>query len=123
MEEKRIHRRVSLVVKVTNRSTKEFHYFYSRDISMGGIFLDTRQPYSVGTEVELDFFVPFADKKQRVSASGKVIRVVEIKEAEKEKTVPGMGIKFNDLPSEVLGVLSRYVREKLPEESDEQENI
>jgi uncharacterized protein (TIGR02266 family) len=118
MEERRNHPRVTLVVKVTNRSTKEFHYFYSRDISMGGIFLDTRQPYSEDTEVELDFFVPLADKRQRIVASGKVIRVVDINLAEKEKILPGMGIKFNELSSEVLGIVAGYVRENLSQESD-----
>jgi len=117
MEERREHPRVQLVVKVTNKSTKEFHYFYSRNVSLGGIFLETRQPYRAGTDVELDFFIPSGEKRQRVLTNGKVARVVEYLEAQKENTTPGMGVKFNELPSETMGAISTYVRENLPEKS------
>ncbi len=69
MEEKRKYIRVPLAVKVTNVRTKEFHFFYSKDISMGGMFLETKDPYPVGTEVELDFFSSHQRQQRTVSAS------------------------------------------------------
>jgi len=123
MEERREHPRVQLVVKVTNKSTKEFHYFYSRNVSLGGIFLETRQPYQPGTDVELDFFVPAGEKRQRVLTNGKVARVVEYLDAQKENVAPGMGIKFDELSSETMGAISTYVRENLPEKSSPESDV
>ncbi len=118
MEERRLYPRVSLVVKVTNRSTREFHFFYSSDVSLGGIFLETREPYDVGTNVELDFFIPFRDKKERVVTLGEVARTVRYREDD-EDTVPGMGVKFGELEPEIVAVISRYVREGADASSEE----
>jgi len=112
MEEKRKHPRAPLVVKVVNKATKEFHYFYSRDISQGGMFLETREPYKKGTEVELDFFVPLREQKERVITRGVVVRTFEYS-MEKDSDIVGMGIEFDGTESKDIGLLARYVRETL----------
>jgi len=109
MEDRREYPRVKLVVKVTNRATKEFHFFYSRDISEGGIFLETHEPYEVDTDVELDFFLTLKDKKERIVATGKVARTIKDGSAEGD-TVVGMGVKFGELTPEVVSALSQYIR-------------
>ena len=118
MEDRRKYQRVSLVVKVTNNSTKEFHYFYSRDISQGGMFLETRQPYDVGADVNLDFFLPLREKKERIIASGSVARVVDYDPKGKEDQLAGMGVEFDGLPSEIIGAIAKFVRETEDEDSD-----
>jgi uncharacterized protein (TIGR02266 family) len=120
-DDKRLFPRVPLVVKVTNALTKEFHYFYSSDISQGGIFLETRQPYDRGAEVELDFVVPLRESKKRMVVAGKVARVVDPvlpNHKNKDKITPGMGIKFDDITVEAVSVISAYVRQILTVEEE-----
>lgn len=111
MAERRQFPRAPLVVKVVNTSTKEFHYFYSRDISQGGMFLETRTPYAIGTEVGLDFILPLQDKKERIGNRGKVARVIEYDRNLKDEQISGMGVEFVGLGSEQIGIIAKYVRE------------
>ena len=110
MEEKRKHARVPLVIKVTNRGTKEFHFFYSTDISIGGMFLETRDPYPMDTDIELDFFLQIKDRKERLVISAKVIRVQPFDINAEEQPVPGMGIRFNDPKPETLVTIGNFIR-------------
>jgi len=113
MEEKRKFVRVPLVVKVTNRTTKEFHFFYSRDISLGGIFLETRDPYTLDTEVELDFFLPVKDRKERITIPGKVARVRVYDILKKDGPMPGMGIEFISVDPASLALIGNFIRDFL----------
>lgn len=110
MEEKRKHVRVPLVVKVTNRKTKEFHFFYSKDISLGGMFLETRDPYPMDSDVELDFFLQVEDHKERVIMPGKVKRVVGYDVNEKGQQTPGMGIQFESTAAETMAMIGNFIR-------------
>lgn len=110
MEEKRKYIRVPLAVKVTNVRTKEFHFFYSKDISMGGMFLETKDPYPVGTEVELDFFLPIKDSKERLVIPGKVTRVQHFDVNKKEQPIPGMGIEFSQIEPAHASAISNFIR-------------
>lgn len=116
MEEKRKHIRVPLVVKVTNRSTKEFHFFYSRDISFGGIFLETRDPYPLNTDVDLDFFLPVKDHKDRIVIPGKVARVQPYDILAKDNPTPGMGIEFGMVEAEIMAKIGNFIRDILNDE-------
>lgn len=110
MEEKRKYIRVPLAVKVTNVRTKEFHFFYSKDISMGGMFLETKDPYPVGTEVELDFFLPIKDGKERLVIPGKVTRVQPFDVTKKDQPIPGMGIEFSQIEPSHASAISNFIR-------------
>ena len=110
MEEKRKYVRVPLVVKVTNKKTKEFHFFYSRDISLGGMFLETRDPYPLGSDVELDFFIQAQDRKERVVTNGKVARVQKYDVRAKEQPTPGMGIQFDNADPQALAMIGNFIR-------------
>jgi len=115
MEERRRFIRVSLVAKVTNMATKEHHFFHSRDISQGGIFLETKEPYPVGTEVELDFFLSFPDRKERIVVRGRVVRVQPFDMHTMEEKTPGMGVAFLNLSEADLSRMESFVREILYE--------
>ena len=47
-QERRQFPRIKLITKVTHVRGDFFHYYYSRDLSMGGMFLETREPFPIG---------------------------------------------------------------------------
>jgi len=110
IQERRKYPRIKLITKVAHIREDKFHYFYSRDLSAGGIFLETDHPYPVGTELELEF--PLPEVSERIRIKGKVVRVVETSEQYKGKT-PGMGIQFEEMDSETSALLADFIAREL----------
>lgn len=73
LEEKRRHKRMPLFLaidyKVGDRVIRDF----IDDLSIGGVFIETRQRFSVGQEVTMTFTLPRSKRHYKVG--GKVIRV------------------------------------------------
>ena len=105
-QERRLSQRVKLIIKVTHVRGDFFHYYYSRDLSLGGIFLETREPFPAGATVVLEF--PLPGISRRVSCQGQVIRVVLPVEND-SSVVPGMGIQFNDMDEETRAMLAEFI--------------
>lgn len=105
-QERRLHPRVKLITKVTHIAGDFFHYYYSRDLSLGGIFLETREPFPIGTKVNLEF--PLPGISNRISVAGQVVRTVAAVEQD-SGTVPGMGIQFQEMPEEIQGMLAEFI--------------
>jgi len=105
-KERRKYPRIKLITKVAHISEDKFHYYYSRDLSVGGIFLETENPYPEGSVLELEFPLPEVADKVRVK--GKVVRVVEVEERHKGK-IPGMGIQFIEMDAETRAILADFV--------------
>jgi uncharacterized protein (TIGR02266 family) len=108
--EKRRHPRIKLITKVTHMAGKFFHYYYSRDLSLGGIFLETQEPFPIGTEVQLEF--PLPEVAERLSVKGKVVRIVERAE-DAPGPYPGMGVEFMGMTEEARGMLADFVTRSL----------
>jgi len=104
-QERRKYPRIKLITKVAHIREDKFHYFYSRDLSAGGIFLETDHPYPVGTELGLEF--PLPEVSERIRVKGKVVRVVETSEQYKG------GIKFEEMDSETSALLADFIAREL----------
>jgi type IV pilus assembly protein PilZ len=104
--EKRQHRRIPMVTRVTHVSSEVTQYYYSTDISMGGMFLKTRKPFKVGTELELDF--ELAERSVRIKLKGSVVRTVE-PDPERPDREPGMGISFTYIEPESKSELTAFL--------------
>ncbi len=104
--EKRRHPRIKLITKVTHMAGDFFHYYYSRDLSIGGIFLETQEPFPIGTEVKLEF--PLPEVAERLSVKGAVVRIVERAE-DAPGPYPGMGIEFVGLSEEAQAMLADFI--------------
>jgi len=89
---RRKHPRFPLVIRVSHVLDNHYQYYYSRDLSFGGMFLETRSPYKVGAKVELDFSLP--ERRTRVRVKGEVVRVIEADVSNPDQT-PGMGVAFS----------------------------
>lgn len=95
--EKRLHPRKTLRTQVIfeDETGEGFIYFYSTDVSLGGIFLESDIPLKQGTRVFLSFTLGESRPPLRVTA-----QVVRIEKQPSDGTMPvvGMGIQFVDLP-------------------------
>lgn len=82
---RRRHQRLSYQVSVNCLSNGDIRQVALRDLSMGGVFIETntsKYPYHVGQELILR--VPFPDNPTYARIRGKIVR----------KTVEGLGISF-----------------------------
>ncbi|MBU45485.1 MAG: hypothetical protein CMN76_19905 [Spirochaetaceae bacterium] len=74
MEEKRKFPRADLVFRIEYRTLKEEqpHTGMTRDLSMGGVSLETETPFDKGTPISLSFSFPELDGT--IHATGRVVR-------------------------------------------------
>ncbi|HZH02725.1 MAG TPA: TIGR02266 family protein, partial [Myxococcaceae bacterium] len=99
---------------VAYRTVDGFITDWAVNISRGGIFINTRNPLSVGTTVRLIISLP--DAAFPFDLTGRVIRVNEFDNAANQ--VPGMGIEFVDVDEEKRSRIEHFVerlRQDLPE--------
>jgi len=108
VKEKRKHRRVPFVSKVSYILADNVQYYYSQDLSVGGMFLETKKPFPVGAKLELDFPLPETDSRIRVR--GQVVRVTKPNPAH-YNLVPGMGIVFIEVNPDTYAMLEEFLKE------------
>ena len=88
---------------------KEFDSFdqfiqeYVTNISRSGVFIKTREPLPVGTEVNLRFTV-IMDDIETIEGIGTVVRV--------DADPPGMGVVFKQLSSYSQGLIEKLLTAK-----------
>ena len=85
---------------------KEFESFdafvheYVTNVSRSGVFIRSKEPLAIGTEVHLTFTV-IMDEVETIEGTGKVVRV--------EEDPPGMGVAFTELTKYSEGLLVRLL--------------
>jgi|SRR5579885_2660117 len=82
-----------------------FIYFYSTDISIGGLFLESDIPLKIGTRVFLSFAL--RDGESPIRTIGRVVRVE--REATDSPYTVGMGVQFVDLSDSAKERIQAYV--------------
>src|SRR5262249_22645995 len=82
---------------------------YSVDVSRGGIFIRTKEPLPVGTQLKFEF--QLSDAQPLISGEG---TVVWIREHDPTRTgvAPGMGVRFDKLALQSQQVLDKILTEK-----------
>lgn len=99
--DRRATRRVSLATQIRTTVGGETLVGYTRDISTGGVFVETEDPSVKGTEVKLRFKLTPESHIQEVGA---VVAYSISRE--------GMGLRFVDLPAEIREAISAFVAEQ-----------
>jgi len=74
---------------------------------MGGIFIETTKPLSVGTKLKVQFCLPGMEKP--VIADGIVVHKLHVGRGE-EPSMGGMGIKFSELEENSKLLLEEYIQ-------------
>ena len=98
--EKRIHERVAVNKEFAD--VDSFVEEYVMNVSKGGVFVRSKDPQPVGTEVELRFTI-LTDDFYLIEGKGKVVRV----DAGSEHS--GMGIVFTELSPESTALLDSLI--------------
>lgn len=90
--EQRDDERIPCLIAVDYSDQKRVYHDFIQDLSKGGVFIETREPLTIGEQISLTFAMPATQNHFKVS--GKIVR------AAKE----GIGIQFDNK-------LSRYQEE------------
>src|SRR2546430_14823949 len=100
---------VTLKIKFKSANLDQFIERYSVDVSRGGIFIRTKEPLPVGTQLKFEF--QLQDAQPLISGEG---TVVWIREHDPTRTgvAPGMGVRFDKLHAQSHQVLDRILTEK-----------
>ena len=89
-----------IVINREFRSIEEFIHEYVTNISRSGVFVRSKTPLPIGTQVNLRFTV-IMDDIETIEGVGEVVRVHD--------DPPGMGVVFTELSSYSQGLLDKLL--------------
>ncbi len=99
-------------VLLSIESINKFKIDYTTDMSIGGLLIQTEEPYDKGTKLDIRFRIPGAIKlievKGEVVWSHKYIPGTE----PTQESLPGMGIRFLELDEQSRLYITSYVESK-----------
>src|SRR5215470_2607746 len=104
---------VSLRIKFRSANLDQFIERYAADVSRGGIFIRTREPLAVGTQLRFDF--QLQDAAPLMAGEGTVVWIREHDPARAGVT-PGMGVRFDKLTPASQPVLEKILAGKTARE-------
>ncbi|UCD84320.1 MAG: TIGR02266 family protein [Deltaproteobacteria bacterium] len=102
--------RVSIFVRVDFKDKEDFIYYYSRNLSRGGIFIQTVDPLPPGTPIFLQLTLPGSTLPLEIES--KVIWSRKEEEEGGTKVIPGMGIQFVRLDEQSKKLLDDFLKGK-----------
>jgi uncharacterized protein (TIGR02266 family) len=98
--EKREHRRARLVTQVRCEALGREEMLLTRDVSVGGLFVSTKDPFPMGSEIAVA--LQLASGAKPLSTRGKVVYSLK---------GLGMGIQFAELSEDARVTLQKFVDE------------
>ncbi len=105
--ERRRTRRVPVQIQIRYKTADGFFQDYIRNLSLGGIFIETEKPLPMNTKLKVEFRLP--ELRSPITASGMVVHTLRVGQA-KKSSVSGMGIRFADLEPSSKQMLESYLR-------------
>ncbi len=109
MDERRKHPRSPTSVRLQFASAQAFLEHYAANLSLGGLFIATKNPPPMGTELALRF--ELEDTGRILEVQGKVVHI----QTEGPGRAGGVGVSFTNVEPGMQKVLSAYV-ERLEKE-------
>src|SRR5579871_2960573 len=100
---------VSLRIKFRSASLDQFIERYAVDVSRGGIFIRTREPLAVGTQLRFDF--QLQDAAPLLAGEGTIVWIRE-NDPTRAGVTPGMGVRFDKLTAASQPILEKILAEK-----------
>jgi uncharacterized protein (TIGR02266 family) len=98
--------RLDVKIKVDYSTKDIFVSNYVTNLSKGGVFIETKTPLPVQSEIHFIFILP--DFNVKIEAKGKVVWTYDVKKGT-GKVVSGMGIKFTDLSPQHKAQIEEYL--------------
>ncbi len=106
--ERRRQRRVPVQIQIQYKSADGFFQDYIRNLSLGGIFIETEKPLPKNTKLRVEFCLP--EMADPITADGIVVHTLRVGKKKKDNAVSGMGIRFSELESASKQVLESYLQ-------------
>ncbi len=106
MNERRHHPRLSIAVEIDIGSENNFYSARTRDISVGGLFIECDVALPIGTRLRVD--LKFL--KRQLHADAEVTWVLL---GEGDQAV-GMGVRFTDLPASSVKNIEEFMALRAP---------
>ncbi|HMG56861.1 MAG TPA: TIGR02266 family protein, partial [Kofleriaceae bacterium] len=100
---------VTLKIKFKSETLEQFIERYAVDVSQGGIFIRTKEPLAVGTQMRFEF--QLRDASPLIAGEGTVVWTRE-NDPSRPAIAPGMGVRFDRLADGSQGILERILTEK-----------
>jgi len=110
---KEVRTPVNLRIKFRSESLEQFIERYAVDVSRGGIFIRTREPLPVGTQLKLDF--QYQNGGPLMAGDGTVVWIRD-PDPSRPNIPPGMGVRFDRLTPESQAVLELLLADKAKRE-------
>ncbi len=104
--EKRTHPRKPVNILIKYEVVNQFFEDYIKNISLGGIFVETREPLPVHTRLKVRFSLP--DMRVPIETTGVVVHSFRPGRVDAPHA-SGMGIRFSDLTGESRKRLEDYI--------------
>ncbi len=105
--ERRRARRVPVQIQIRYKTADGFFQDYIRNLSLGGIFIETEKPLPMNTKLKVEFRLP--EMRAPITASGMVVHTLHVGPT-KKSSVAGMGIRFSALEPSSRQMLESYLR-------------
>jgi uncharacterized protein (TIGR02266 family) len=106
--QRRRHPRLERLVKLRFQTTDSFKSAVARDISNGGVFIQTQDPPPVGAQIGVSIVHPTT--LQKLNLIGRVVRVVSESESDSKK-IAGVGVCFEEVSDENADLLQQFLRD------------
>src|SRR5262245_45876648 len=100
---------VTLKIKFKSENLDQFIERYSVDVSRGGIFIRTKDPLAVGTQLKFEF--QLQDASPLIAGEGTVVWIREY-DPSRSGVAPGMGVRFDRRSPQSQPVLEKILTEK-----------
>ena len=100
---------VTLKIKFKSETLEQFIERYAVDVSQGGIFIRTKEPLAVGTQMKFEF--QLRDASPLIAGEGTVVWTRE-NDPSRPAIAPGMGVRFDRLAEGSQSVLEKILAEK-----------
>src|SRR5262249_7921368 len=97
---------VTLKIKFKSATLDQFIERYSVDVSQGGIFIRTKDPLAVGTQLRFEF--QLQDASPLIAGDGTVVWTREF-DPSRTGVAPGTGVRFDRLNPESQGALEQIL--------------
>ena len=105
-EERRLHRRTPFRALHVRGESKRLHFSgYVRNLSIGGLFLQTTNPKPVGSKLRIQ--LPLEQELPPLECAAEVVWVQPFDV--RSKTPPGMGLHFIDLEARAAHRIEAFV--------------
>jgi uncharacterized protein (TIGR02266 family) len=107
----RAHERLAFEIQIDIVSEHNFYAGLSQNLSEGGLFVATHLSHPVGTRLEIRLLLPGDVTPTTLMTEVRWVRPLS---EDGEGPAAGLGLRFVDLPADVLPKLAEFARNRDP---------